>query len=131
MQHTGLAFELAKATAEERREWASRPRPARRAPRARPGWQARVNTLDRTSEQMLSIGGAAMLLTVVLLGPIGAGVAVAAVAIAVAIVRAPRRRPPPDPPARRGGAAMPEASDPWLTWRSVEPDAGYVRRSAA
>jgi hypothetical protein len=120
MQHTGLAKELAKATVDERRESARRRHglPTERARSAREG------APDKALDRSLSLAGALSLLALVVLGPTGIALAAGVAAVAIAWTA---WRPAPASPDREWSAEVPEASDPWLVWRTVEPDAEFLR----
>ena len=113
MLHAGMALELSRQVAEDRRAEAT----GRRGPEA-----------DRSLDRVLSLAAAAVLLGIVLVGPIAfVIIAMAFVVVLVAIVRGQR----PSRPDARAGAPTTAPEDPWWAWRVVEPEDSYLRRRAA
>jgi VIT1/CCC1 family predicted Fe2+/Mn2+ transporter len=125
MLHPGLAIELAKAVAEEhRRDALVRRRSA--GERERIAARHEAERAARAADHALSALGALTLLAILLLGPPAALVAVAAAAaLAIAPAVAPALL------ARLAGRRAARSTDRWQRWRSVEPDAEYLRRRAA
>ena len=124
MFHAGLALELAKALAEERRNRSGR-RLLSEADRERIAVREETERSARAFEQGLSAAGAVILLAIVLFGTAAAlvlGGVAAALAIATRGLRSVGSsdavRPPADPDAR------------WTVWRRVEPDPEYLRGRA-
>jgi hypothetical protein len=156
MLHAGLAIEMAKAVAQERRSDAKRARahPNRNGSvRSRPGLGRALTSGNRphravsrpvtdggrnggvsggSFEHLLSAAGAVSLLSIVLLGPIGLAVSVLTMTLVFSLGISPGwRRRRPQPARAVSGPESPEASDRWLAWRAVEPDLAYVGRRAA
>ena len=124
MFHAGLATELAKALAEDRRDRSGR-RFLSSADRERIAAKEEAERSARSFERGLSAAGALLLLAIVLFGATAAlllGGAALAVAIATRTIRPAGStdpvRPPADPDTR------------WSVWRRVEPDAEYLRGRA-
>jgi hypothetical protein len=125
MLHPGLAIELAKAVAEEhRRDALGRRRSA--GERDRIAAREEDERAARAADHALSALGALALLAILLLGPPAVLVVVAA---AVAVAAGPAIAPALL--ARLAGRQDGPSADRWQRWRSVEPDAEYLRRRAA
>jgi hypothetical protein len=121
MFHAGLATELAKALAEDRRDRSGR-RFLSSADRDRIAAREEAERSSRSFERGLSAAGALTLLAIVVFGTAGAlllGAAAAAVALATRRIRPTGSldaiEPPADPDAR------------WSVWRRVEPDPEYLQ----
>jgi hypothetical protein len=124
MFHAGLANELAKTLAEERRNGSGR-RLLSEADRARLAAREEAERSARAFEQGLSAAAAVMLLVIVLFGA-AAALLLGGAAVAVAIATSGLR--PAGSADVVGPAADPEAR--WSVWRRVEPDPEYLRGRA-
>jgi hypothetical protein len=114
MHHVGLASELSRQVAGDRRAEVAIGRQRRAA--------------DRSLDRALSLAGATALIGIVLVGPIAfVLIAMALVGGLVAIVGAQH----PSRPHTRAGAPTTAPEDPWWAWRVVEPEVSYLRRRAA